>query len=530
MTARVPTIPSRAILPLVLLLAIILRVVFFVGLVSGDPQDDGIYYGNALSLRVNGPDYLNHYKNLPEDFLANPIDQFNVRPMITYPLAASFAVFGSGEVPASAWAFLCSVLSVLVVYRLGTVLHDDRTVGLIAALLCAFYPLEVINGTRILSDVQVGLFASISLLLFVEAMRRRAVMWFVLSGVATACAYLANARGLLVLAAIAGCGLLMAAFRKTRWDAPLWIVTGFALIFSVEAFTYWLVTGDPLLSYHIQSGANRFKYLHEAVMTIRWHALEVRYTNGQPFQLFRSAFGLGNGPTDHFGWFFYLFAASVLYSLWRRQNWLLLTFALGLCAFLEFGAVGVELDRSQRIIRYLMVYKQERFLMMVTAPLVVLAAYFLREAGRRSRIAVVLVLVALFATSLTATSRTRTHYRAGLADLRAVSVDVRTNPNHIYWGDLWAVLHVKVFTRGRAQNLRVLDSNTTPDQVSGACVILGGSRGAELLAGYVESTLPAFARAVLATGDTPDNWVMVKKIPGARSPQQSHDLTVYCVR
>ena len=198
MTARVPTIPSRALLPLVLLLAIVLRVVFFVGLVSGDPQDDGIYYGNALSLQADGPDYLERYKNLPADFLANPIDQFNVRPMITYPIAASFALFGSGEVAASAWAFLCSVLSVLVVYRLGTVLHD-RTVGLVAALLCAFYPLEVINGTRILSDVQVGLFASIGLLLFVEAMRRRSVPMFVLSGVATACAYLANARGLLVL-------------------------------------------------------------------------------------------------------------------------------------------------------------------------------------------------------------------------------------------------------------------------------------------------------------------------------------------
>jgi len=529
MTARVPTVPLRALLPLVLLLAIILRIVFFVGLVSGDPQDDGVYYGNALSLRANGPDYLNQYKNLPEDFLANPIDQFNVRPMITYPLAASFAVFGSGEVSASAWSFLCSVLSVLVVYRLGTVLHD-RTAGLLAALLCAFYPIEVINGTRILSDVQLGFFASTSLLLLVEAMRQRAVMWFVLSGVATACAYLANGRGLLVFAAIAGCGLLMAAFRKTRWDAPLWIAAGFAAIFTVEALVYWLATGDPFLSYHIQSGANRFKYLHEAVTTFRWHALEVRYTNGEPFELFRSAFGLSGRPTDHFGWFFYLFAAAVLYSLWRRRNLLLVTLALGLCAFLEFGTVGVEFDRPQRIIRYLMVYKQERFLMMVTAPLVVLAAYFLREAGRRSRIAVVLVLVALFATSLTATSRTRNYYRAGLADLRAVSVDVRTNPNHIYWGDLWAVLHVRVFTRGRAHNVRVLDSHTTPDQVSGACVILGGSCGAELLAGYVESTLPAFARAVLATGETPNNWVLVKKIPGARSPQQSHDLTIYCVR
>jgi Dolichyl-phosphate-mannose-protein mannosyltransferase len=529
MTARVPAIPSVALLPLVLLLAIVLRSVFFVGLVSGDPQDDGIYYGNALSLRNEGPEYLERYKNLPADFLANPIDQFNVRPMITYPIAASFALFGTGEVSASAWAFLCSVLSVLVVYRLGTVQHD-RTVGLIAALLCAFYPLEVINGTRILSDVQVGLFASISLLLFVEAMRRRAVVMFALSGAATAGAYLANGRGLLVLVAIAGCGLVMAALRKTRWDAPLWILAGFVAGFSVEAFAYWIATGDPLLSYHIQSGANRFKYLHESVTAFRWHALEVRYTNGRPLELFRSALGLGSGPTNHFGLFFYLFGASVLYSLWRRRNLLLVAVAFGLLAYLEFGAVGVELDRSQRIIRYLMVYKQERFLMMVTAPLVVLAAYFLREVGRRNTTAVVLVLMAMFATSLTATSRTRKYYRAGLADLRAVSADIRTNPGHLYWGDLWAVLHVRIFTRGAAQNLRVLDSQTTADQVSGACVILGGSRGAELLAGYVESTLPAFAHKVLATGETPENWVLVKRIPGARSPQQSHDLVVYCVR
>ena len=201
------------------------------------------------------------------------------------------------------------MVSVLVVYRFGTVLHD-RAVGLVAALLCAFYPLEVINGTRILSDVQVGMFTSIGLLLFVEAMRRGSVAMFALSGAATAGAYLANARGLLALMAIAGCGVLMAVLRKTRWDAPLWIVAGFVSIFSVEAFLYWLATGDPLLSYHIQSGANRFKYLHEAVTTFRWHSLEVGYTNGQPLELFRSAFGLGVGPADHFGLFFYLFAAG----------------------------------------------------------------------------------------------------------------------------------------------------------------------------------------------------------------------------
>jgi 4-amino-4-deoxy-L-arabinose transferase-like glycosyltransferase len=516
-------------LPLVLLLALVLRGVFFVGLVSGDPQDDGIYYGNALSLTEKGPEYLERYKNLPADFLANPIDQFNVRPLVTYPIAASFVLFGSGEISASAWALLCSMVSVLVVYRLGTVLHD-RAVGRIAALLCAFYPLEVINGTRILSDVQVGMFTSIGLLFLVEAVRHRSAAMFALSGAATAGAYLANARGLLALIALMGCGVFMAARRRTRWDAPLWIVAGFVSIFSVEALLYWLTTGDALLSYHIQSGANRFKYLHEAVATFRWHFIEVAYTNGQPLELFRRAFGLSAGPVNHFGLFFYLFAASVLYSLWRRQNVLLLTLALGLLAYLEFGAVGVELNRSRGIIRYLMVYKQERFLTIVTAPLLVLAAYFLRDVGRRYKLAVALVLTMMFATSLTATSRTRGYYRAALADLRAVSADIRNNPDHVYWGDLWAVLHVKIFTRGRAQNLRVLDSHTAPDQVRGSCVILGGSRGAELLAGYVESTLPEFARKVLATGETPDDWVLVKRIPGARSPQQSHDLTVYCVR
>ncbi len=156
----------------ILLLAILLRAVFFVGLVSGDPQDDGIYYGNAFALFTDGPRYLERFRGLPEDFLANPIDQFHVRPMVTYPIAASFALFGPGEVAAALWAGLCSILSVLVAYRLGFVLHG-RTVGLVAALLCAFYPLEVINGTRILSDVQLGLFSSVALLLLVEASRWR---------------------------------------------------------------------------------------------------------------------------------------------------------------------------------------------------------------------------------------------------------------------------------------------------------------------------------------------------------------------
>ncbi len=59
--------------------------------------------------------------------------------------------------------------------------------------------------------------------------------------------------------------------------------------------------------------------------------------------------------------------------------------------------------------------------------------------------------------------------------------------------------------------------------------MLGGSRGVELLAEYVESTLPVFARNVLETGEAPHDWKLVKEIKGERNPQRRRDFRVYCV-
>jgi hypothetical protein len=60
--------------------------------------------------------------------------------------------------------------------------------------------------------------------------------------------------------------------------------------------------------------------------------------------------------------------------------------------------------------------------------------------------------------------------------------------------------------------------------------MLGGSRGVELLADYVESSLPAFARQILETGIVPRNWTLVKEIKGERNPQRLRDFRIYCVQ
>jgi len=520
-------IPTKAALGGILLLAVLLRAFFFVGLVSGDPQDDGVYYGNAFALYNNGPTYLLQYRNLPAGFLANPIDQFNVRPMVTYPIAASFALFGPGELPATVWSFIWSILSVVVVFRLGFILHGPG-VGLLAALMCAFYPLEVINGTRILSDVPVGLFTSLGLLLLVEGWHKQRLALFGLSGIAAALAYLANGRGLISLIALACGAVLLAARRKVSWRAPIWLVGGFLAIFAVEAAFYAATAGDPFLSYRIQSGASLFKYLHEPVSIRQWGWLSIRYTNGEPLQLTRSVLLIDDGPTHQFGLMFFLFLASVLFSIARRTNLLLLALAIGFFVFLDFGPVRISLDRAHHEVQYMMVYKQQRFLLTETAPLAVLAAYFLSSFAGRFRMPAAALVLILFATSIVATARTRQYYRAGLSDLRVATEYVRSHSDRIFYGDFWAVEHIKIFSRYRTQNLRVLNSRTEPAELRHACVILGGSRGVELLSDYVESTLPSFAREIMERRVPNADWPSVLEIGGELGPMRRRNLTIQC--
>jgi 4-amino-4-deoxy-L-arabinose transferase-like glycosyltransferase len=524
----VPRVSATLSIALIVLLAALVRVVFFVGLVSGDPQDDGIYYANAYGIYRNGPTYFERFRDRPSNSLANPLDQFHFRPLITYPIAANFKLFGPGEIQAVLWGFICSLATVWVVYRLGAAVHDRR-LGLLAAGLCVFYPAEVINGTRVLSDVQVGLFFGLGLLLLIEARRRASAALYAAAGVAAAAAYLANGRGLIAVGVLVGCAALQAWRGHTSWRSPGLVCAGFLAIFGVEATIYYLRTGDPLLNYHIHAEAARFKYLYEPVETLRWWRLQLRFTNGQPLELIRTVFVSRDLPAPQFGLFFYLFLAAAIVSVWRRRNRLLLLVCAVVFAFLEFGPVGLAYDAQAGELQYSMIFKQPRFLLILTAPLMVIAADALLALWRRSHPVFVLVLAVLVLTSLNATVRTRNYYRGGLDDLRAVADFVAANHDLAFWSDYWAVERLRIYTGYKAQNLRLLDVSVQPEHLRGGCVILGGSRGVELIAEYVETTYPPFARHVVRTGEIPSGWRLVREVKGKPNAQRARDLRVLCV-
>ena len=520
----------RRVLALVVLFGVIFRLYFFVGLVSGDPQDDGVYYLNALAISKDGPRYLERYRNLAPDFLANPIDQFNFRPMTTYPISLAFKVLGPGETAAVLWSLACSALSIPVVYGVAALLGGPSA-GLLAAVLLAVYPLDVVLATRILSDGPLGFLCGLGILGVMTAEsrvagRRSVPAW--LAGVAFGLAYLANPRALLVLGFVVVLVKIKGVPSDRGWHVPVPVLLGFGAVFFLEAATYFWTTGQPFLNLRIHNGANTFKYLNEPSSAWRLGLLDVHFTNGRPLQLLQTVFHLRQGPTDHVGLYFFLFAAGVADAVIRRRHLFIAVLGVGLFAFLEFGFVGVHWNASNRLLEYWMVFKQERFLAILTVPLIALAACSLARVAPRQPLAVAAVLVLLTASSVQAIEKTRTFYRAGLSDLRAIADDVLSQPRRTFHTDPWAETHLRLFTQHRADNLRSMNRDDAPYTEPDACIIVGGSRGIELLANYVESGMPAWARQLAALGQPPPDWQLIRSVSGPRTVQRRGDLRIYC--
>lgn len=519
---------SRRSLAAVLLVALALRAWFFVGLASGDPQDDGIYYGHALALSREGPTYLDRLRVRPTDGLYNPIAQFDVRPLVTFPIAAAFLLFGPGERAAVVWPLACSLATVLLAYLLG---RDtaDRPTGLVAALLVAVSPLDVIVGTRVLSDAPLGATTALALwLVFASSRRPHGVGWQMAAGVAAGAGCLVNGRGFIIAAAIVGLALALAATRRLERRAPLWCAVGLAAVLGADATAYAVTTGRPFQTLAIHAGAARFKYRYEPVESFDVGPVRVHATNGTVFELTETAFGRRPTPMP-LGWVFPCALAGIVYSLVTGRRRGLVLFVVALFLYFEFGPVAVGADTATPRLDYYLVFKQSRFLVVLSAAASVLTAAGVRALGARQRELAGGLVLAFAVTSVAATARASAYYRSGVADLRQAATFVLADPARPIVTDQWAAFHLDVFSGHRAANLRTFSDATTLRDLEGTCVLAGGGRGVELLAGYVESTLPPVARPFTDAGaSAPLGWRVALHVPGPRWAMRLRDLRIYC--
>lgn len=139
------------ILLLILVLALIIRLKFFVGFGLGDDPYYAYISKNFLERGFSG---------------LNPIGS-NFRIGIWIPVSISYKLFGINDFSYVLFPLLCSLGSVITLYFIGKELFNQR-VGAISAFLLAINPFDAVFASTMTIDIPVAFLSALSLLFFIK--------------------------------------------------------------------------------------------------------------------------------------------------------------------------------------------------------------------------------------------------------------------------------------------------------------------------------------------------------------------------
>ena len=224
---------------LVLLLGLAVRLLFFQGFLGMGAAHDDLFSSKAY-------DVVQSWKSGAFWAPGDPKDPLALRMGIILPTALSYLVFGVNEASMALYPLACSLISLFLTIYLGTTLFDRHT-GLLAGLLLAVFPLDVLYATVLWPDTPMCTFQLLALLLLLKGEREGNTgitspgMLF-LAGFSVGLAYIAKVSGLLII-------LPMAAYlfnRRARVWAWGWVAVGLLMGFLVETVYLWVASGDLL--------------------------------------------------------------------------------------------------------------------------------------------------------------------------------------------------------------------------------------------------------------------------------------------
>ncbi len=151
--------------------------------------DEVVYSGQAASMIGD-----------PASVALFPI--FRAHPLLFHgTLAVVFQLFGVGEWAARLTAIAFGLATLLVVYRLGTELYNER-VGIVAAAFLAVMPYHLIVSRQVLLDGPLTLFTSLTLLMLIRFSNTQHARWLYASGIGLGLSFLAKETGIIFIGAV----------------------------------------------------------------------------------------------------------------------------------------------------------------------------------------------------------------------------------------------------------------------------------------------------------------------------------------
>jgi hypothetical protein len=522
----------------VLLLALVLRLILFVGYANVDPWDDTLYLRLAQQVREGTVDQS--LRTAAEQLHDGPLpaaSAFVVRRGTYVPIAFSQALFGTNERASALPSLAASLGTLLLVYLIGYRLAGAK-VALMGSVLFAFIPLDLVYSTRILADVPHTFWITVSVAAVIEATRgsytpRGRWILFMISGLCLAFAYATRSSGLflgipLVLAALAA-----ARDRRQAFVGSLitWaVLTGVVFL---DAYRYLQSMGSFGFPFRIEKAASlgMFTFNPEAVLyPLSGLAVHCSYEEGVPNHFFK----LFLGTVDHYGGLklFSAFAplgvVALLFSLANRRLFFLVFWLLFVFVFYQYGFRGLQWDGEQGVLHYFLVAHRPRYLHLLLPALTLVLGDVIVEAHGRNRFAGILLVLLLLGPGTYRAHQNYVFYRGSLEDMRVASrFLLQQDPAPIY-SDPWGVELLRFFSGGELTELRVPQRGVPLEP--GSWAVLGGARGYDLASREVASSLPrSTATYHMAPNQAPQDWQRAFTRKGPRNPARRSDLVIYSI-
>lgn len=365
---------------------LILAMVFAVTNFDGPTEfaDDGIYTSLAYT-NIHGA--VNAAYPIPffgED-LAHP-GLLSIRYLETMPISLFYLVFGVSALSGSAWAIICYLLTIVVVFYMGRE-SSGYAVGTLAALLFAFEPAVLKYSTTVNDDITMMFITALCVLMFIVGMKRESAKWMVGSGFLMVVSVLATPQSIIIGFILVAYSILSMLTKRTGPMMLAQLLLGGVIGALAIVGIFYLTTSNPLTVFTINT------YYYNVAPPDA--GLPGYGTVMFPYSFASTLSGLVNGAAplsvianleqslaglNEAGLYYYVLLISAAYLLLRRERdsyFLIFWFFLGVL-YLSLGPSGISLNP----LHYNVIPAFQRYLLMVAVPLAVVLSQGVISASR----------------------------------------------------------------------------------------------------------------------------------------------------
>jgi 4-amino-4-deoxy-L-arabinose transferase-like glycosyltransferase len=300
---------------------------------------------------------------------------FPARIGILAPAAASFKLFGVSEQALGVYPLLVSMSGIVLAYLAGKLLFNER-VGVLAALLHAFLPVDVRYGTLLYPDPPGALWLNAAILLIYVASKPvigpgKTVLG-ILAGLSLGFSWLSKEAILFSLPFVAGYVLWSASRHTENRALAAAVAVGFGVILGAESAAYAWYLGDPLYHVHAIERHSHSPFATPWFWQIdsSWAQLGARlFRDGPETILLSTRFGLVTPVAA-------LAVSYAVFKRWRASAFVGAWFVYHALVF-NFG--------SHSLRNYMPLPTADRYLWVLLLPAVLLTAAFLDRLFQESK-------------------------------------------------------------------------------------------------------------------------------------------------